>query len=278
MSTAPAARTPEVLLFDSGVGGLSIGQSLRQRLPGVHLSFLADNAGFPYGNQPEEVVIRRTVQLVTGQLAQRPADVVVLACNTASTVALPALRAVVPVPVIGVVPAIKPAAALSLNRRIGLLATPATIRRPYLDQLIADFAADCAITRVGQPDLVHWIERWAQGAELPEQALEQALLPLKEAQVDTVVLGCTHYPLIVDCFRRLLPGVQFWVDSGDAIARRAEALLLEQGWLSPALRQPLTGDAHTCQFSGETPVSVNALLTRLGFTPVSRAATVQTAT
>lgn len=265
MTSASPSRPPEVLLFDSGVGGLSIGQNLRHRLPGVHLSFLADNAGFPYGNQPEDVVIRRTVQLVTEQLARRPADIVVVACNTASTVALPALRAVVPVPVIGVVPAVKPAAALSVNRRIGLLATPATIRRPYLDQLIREFAADCSVIRVGQPDLVHWIERWARGAELPEEALAATLLPLNEAQVDTVVLGCTHYPLIGETFRRLLPEVRYWVDSGDAIARRAESLLLQKGRAVSELKRALTGDAHVCLFSGDTPQGVDAFLERLGF-------------
>lgn len=271
MSLAESVSPPGILLFDSGAGGLSIGQSLKRRLPGVRLTFLADNAGFPYGNQPEEVVIQRTVQLVTAQLARHPADLVVVACNTASTVALPALRAVVRVPVVGVVPAIKPAAAISRNRRIGLLATPATIQRPYLDQLIGSYAADCEIVRVGQPDLVHWIEQWARGQSLPARELAETLMPFRKAGVDTVVLGCTHYPLIAGELQELLPEVRWWVDSGDAIARRAEFLLREQGrlpegpWLAGPYKLPL------CVFSGDPPADIGVFLARTGFSSTAPA-------
>lgn len=270
MSTAiPPQRVPEVLVFDSGLGGLSVATCIHRQIPAARLTHVADNAGFPYGDQPEATVVERTVSLVLEQLARRPFDVVVVACNTASTVALPALRAAVDVPVVGVVPAIKPAAALSDNRCIGLLATPATVRRPYLEQLIRDFAADCAIERVGHPQLVSWIEDWARGRPLPEPALSVALQPFRDAGVDTLVLGCTHYPLIRDALQRLLPGIVHWVDSGDAIARRTGALLQEAGFSAHQLTA-FQSSGHRCLFSGPVNGEVSPFLARLGFHHASK--------
>ncbi len=117
---------PRVLMFDSGVGGLSITTCIHQAIPSVRFGYVADNACFPYGDQPEPVVDARCLELITAALEVFPANIVVVACNTASTVTLPALRAALSVPVVGVVPAVKPAAAISANRRIGILATPAT--------------------------------------------------------------------------------------------------------------------------------------------------------
>jgi glutamate racemase len=187
--------------------------------------YLADNAGFPYGDKPEAEVIRRTCNLVTRALAKFDCQIVVVACNTASTVALPALRQCVSQAVVGVVPAIKPAAAISVNRRIGILATPATVARPYLDQLITDYAAGCQIFRIGHPGLVHWAEALARGEAVPHAELADVLAPFERAGVDTVVLGCTHYPLLLPTLKLAAPNVRFWVDSGDAIARRVEQLL-----------------------------------------------------
>lgn len=267
MSTAVASapgRVPEILVFDSGLGGLSIASCIHRQVPAARLTHLADNAGFPYGDQPETVVVDRTVSLVREQLDRHPFDVVVVACNTASTVALPALREAVTVPVVGVVPAIKPAAAVSENRRIGLLATPATVRRPYLEQLIQDFAADCVIERVGHPQLVTWIEDWARGRPLPEPELSVALQPFREAEVDTLVLGCTHYPLIGDALQRLLPEVRHWVDSGEAIARRAGALLEDAGFPASELVNH-TSSGHRCLFSGPATPAIDPFLAGLGF-------------
>nr|WP_282450934.1 glutamate racemase [Marinobacter bryozoorum] len=252
------------MVFDSGIGGLSIARCLHRQVPAARLTHLADNAGFPYGNQAEETVIERTVGLVTEQLRQRPVDVIVLACNTASTVALPALRAATDIPVVGVVPAIKPAAALSGNRRIGLLATPATVRRPYLEGLIGEFAGDCRIVRVGHPDLVTWIEEWARGRPMPEPALSVALQPFREAAVDTMVLGCTHYPLITGVLQRLLPDVRFWVDSGEAIARRTLHLLEVAGFDREEM-QRYPGSGHRCLFSGPVMDDIDHFLDALGF-------------
>lgn len=257
--------TPRVLVFDSGVGGLSIAACIHKQLPAVRLVYLADNAGFPYGNQPESVVIERSQALIKAATEAYPCDVIVVACNTASTVMLPHLRAMTTIPVIGVVPAIKPAVSLSVNRRIGVLATPATVRRPYLEDLITDFADGCTVERLGHPDLVYWIERLVTGVPVPEALLSEALQPFRKAGVDTVVLGCTHYPLIGDLLKAQLPEVRYWVDSGDAIARRAAWLLEQQGHAADSLKCPIDEmPVEAALFTGEAPTGLGAFLGQLG--------------
>lgn len=257
--------TPRILVFDSGVGGLSIAACIHQQLPAVKLLYLADNAGFPYGNQPESVVVERSQALISAAIGEFSFDVIVVACNTASTVVLPHLRAMTSIPVIGVVPAIKPAVAVSVNRRIGVLATPATVRRPYLMDLIGEFADGCTVERLGHPDLVYWIERLVTGVPVPEASLSSALQPFRDADVDTVVLGCTHYPLISELLRAQLPGVKHWVDSGDAIARRTEWLLEQQGHATDSLKHPFDAAAvEAALFSGEAPRGLGEFLSRLG--------------
>ena len=221
-----AHSSPRILVFDSGVGGFSIVQSIHQRLPEAAFLYVGDNARFPYGDLSEDEVIGRCVSLVRSALALHPADMVVIACNTASTVVLPALRALLKQPVIGVVPAIKPAAALSRNRCIGLLATPATVRRPYTEDLIHQFAADCHIVRVGSSELVGYAEAALARTPPPRdpELLARLMAPMREAGVDTVVLGCTHFPLIRAELQPLLPPSVQWVDSGEAIARRVQWL------------------------------------------------------
>jgi glutamate racemase len=257
--------SPRVLVFDSGIGGLSIAGCIHRALPSVRLVYLADSAGFPYGGQPEAVVVDRSRTLISQALADFPCDVVVVACNTASTVVLPALRAMTDVPVIGVVPAIKPAAGVSLNRRIGILATPATVARPYLAELIDSFASDCLVERIGLPELVCWIEGQVCGEALPSEALSEGLQPFRDAGVDTVVLGCTHYPLVAPLLKELLPEVTFWVDSGDAIARRV-SWLLEQGGYDP---EDLVSPVRQTPFeqvlvTGRLPAGLEKYLEELG--------------
>ncbi|WP_111497502.1 glutamate racemase [Marinobacter bohaiensis] len=252
--------TPRVLVFDSGVGGLSIAACLHAAMPSVSLTYLADTAGFPYGDQSEETVIARCVALIERLMAQEPVDLVVVACNTASTVVLPALRERLQVPVVGVVPAIKPAAALSENRRLGVLATPATVRRPYTEDLIQRFAADCEIVRVGHPGLVRWAEAKVGGRPVPLAELAEAVRPLADAGVDTVVLGCTHYPLIRDELVQVLPEVRHWVDSGDAIARRVHYLLDE----AERLVDGCETSPMNARFSGPVPGEFETVLNGLG--------------
>ncbi|MFO7994702.1 MAG: glutamate racemase [Marinobacter sp.] len=256
--------SPRVLVFDSGVGGLSIAGCIHRQLPAVRLLYLADNAGFPYGNQPESVVIERSQSLITAAIEEYPCDVIVVACNTASTVVLPHLRATMSIPVIGVVPAIKPAVALSVNRRIGVLATPATVRRPYLGDLINEFADGCQVERLGHPDLVHWIERLVTGVPVQETLLSRALQPFRDAGVDTVVLGCTHYPLISELLRAQLPDVKYWVDSGDAIARRTAWLLEQKGYPADRLASSPTGKPfEAALFTGDAPGGLEVFLEQL---------------
>lgn len=258
---------PRVLVFDSGIGGLSIAGCIHQALPSAQLIYLADSAGFPYGGQPETVVVERSKRLIGEALEAFPCDIVVVACNTASTVVLPALRAMTDIPVIGVVPAIKPAAALSKNRRIGLLATPATVTRPYLAELIETHASDCQVERIGHPDLVCWIEHLVSGEELPSEDLSLALQPFRDVGVDTVVLGCTHYPLVRSLLKQLLPEVSHWVDSGEAIARRVVWLLEQGGVDSSGSSGPSSSPDSPLEqvlFTGQLPQGLGGFLTDLG--------------
>lgn len=261
-----AERRPRVLVFDSGAGGLSVASCIHRALPGAELVYLADNAGFPYGDKPGHVVIDRCCSFIRHCLVQFPCDVVVVACNTASTVVLPELRAMTDVPVVGVVPAVKPAAARSVNRRIGLLATPATIKRPYLDELIQEFARDCQVVRLGHPALVRWAEELVAG-RAPDQALmDETMAPLREAGVDTVVLGCTHYPLLLPWLRKSLPEVRHWVESGEAIARRVGYWLEQAGTLGGA-QTPLAaaGPVVACAcFSGDAPADLPLFMAEMG--------------
>lgn len=258
-------RAPRILVFDSGVGGLSVARCIHETLPGAELVYLADNAGFPYGDQPEPVVIERCTTLIRRALEEIPCDVVVVACNTASTVVLPRLRALIDVPVVGVVPAIKPAAGQTANRRIGVLATPATVRRPYLDRLIDEFAGDCQVVRVGHPALVRWAEQLVRGIPVPEAELQEVLAPLKRSGVDTVVLGCTHYPLLLDALKTALPEVLHWVDSGDAIARRVQFLLGETGRdLESITEGEHPEPVRAVLLSGEVPHGLAGFMASLG--------------
>ncbi|WP_445157120.1 glutamate racemase [Halomonas sp. E14] len=212
-----------ILIFDSGVGGLSVVPSLRSRLPGVALTYACDNAMLPYGTRPSAWLVERILAVCEAAVIASGASVLVVACNTASTLALDALRARLSVPVVGTVPAIKPAAALSRSRHIGLLATSATVSRPYTDRLIEAFAADCRVTRVAGDPLVTLAERLLAG-EAPELAAVQAVTaPLWVAEdLDTVVLGCTHFPLLGQWIAAAAPRPIQLVDSSDAIARRTQ--------------------------------------------------------
>jgi len=262
-------RSPRILIFDSGVGGLSVAACVHKKLPQASIVYLADNAAFPYGDQPESVVVERCCTLIAKALEQYPCDAIVVACNTASTVALTHLRAITDVPVVGVVPAVKPAAAQTLNQRIGLLATPATVRRPYLDELIREFAPDCQVERLGHPGLVQWAEDLVRGVAVPQDELDNAVAGLRDAGVDTVVLGCTHYPLLLDSLRQSLPEVKFWVDSGDAIARRVAWLLAQVDKFDDALEynEAPNTPVVAALFSGGAPGGVANYMAGLGLQP-----------
>ncbi|MCG6657360.1 glutamate racemase [Halomonas campisalis] len=217
-----------ILIFDSGVGGLSVVAPLRQRLPGVGLVYACDNAMLPYGIRPDGWLVARILAVCEAAVAASRCGVLVVACNTASTLALDALRARLSVPVVGTVPAIKPAARMSRSRHIGLLATSATVARPYTERLIQEFAADCRVTRVAADALVGQAERLVVG-EPPDRAIiREATAPLWDApDLDTVVLGCTHFPLLRTQIAEAAPRPVTLVDSGEAIARRAARLAVD---------------------------------------------------
>lgn len=215
-----------ILVFDSGVGGLSIVNSVRQMRPWQKFVYLADNACFPYGDLSDARIVERVLSLVCAAVARYRPGLIIIGCNTASTLSLPALRQSLPtIPVVGVVPAVKPAATLTANGRVGVLATPATVRGPYLDRLVREYAADVEVLRVGSSALVREAEQMLRGIPVDLGVVRTALAPLEAADVDTVVLGCTHFPLIVDSLRQTLSGVTHWVDSGAAIGRRVNQLL-----------------------------------------------------
>jgi glutamate racemase len=228
-------QRPRVLVFDSGLGGLSIVAELVTASLNVDIYYLADTAYFPYGEKSDAALIDRVPALIARAVAIIAADLVIIACNTASTLALEKVRRGVNVPIVGVVPAIKPAVALTNSGVIGLLATPNTVRRPYTDQLILDFAAGKNVVRHGAIGLAATVEAMMSGGTLDHAVVKasvQGLFTQKDGeQIDVVVLACTHYPLVRAELASFAPRPVLWVDSGAAIARRTASLL---GLTNPA--------------------------------------------
>src|SRR6476659_505362 len=190
--------TAPILFFDSGVGGLSVLGPTRKLLPYAPIVYAADSAAFPYGRRSEAEIAARVPALL-GRLVERfRPRLAVIACNTASTIALDHVRSALDIPVVGTVPAIKPAAEISKSRVIGVLGTEATVRQPYVDDLAARFAADCTIVRHGSPELVELAEAKLAGEEISLQSVRAAAKPMFDApdgaRIDTIVLACTHFP------------------------------------------------------------------------------------
>ena len=222
-----------LLFFDSGVGGLSVLEPARKLLPNAPIVYAADSAGFPYGKRSEAEIASRVPALL-GRLVERfHPRLAVIACNTASTIALDHVRSALYLPVVGAVPAIKPAAEISTSRVIGVLGTEATVRQPYVDDLAAKFAADCTIIRHGSPELVELAEAKLAGEDVGIEAVRSATRPMFDARdgnrIDTVVLACTHFPLLEDELRAAFPDVTY-VDGGAGIARRIAYLTQDQPW------------------------------------------------
>lgn len=215
----------QILVFDSGVGGLSVWDEIRLLRPDLGAIYLMDNARFPYGELAEQALIDGACALICQQVAEAAVDVVVVACNTASTLILPPLRAALNIPVVGVVPAIKPAALLAEHGDIGLLATPGTVARPYTRDLIQQFASHCRVRLLGSSKLVALAEAKLAGEPIDMGELQQVLEPWLAAPPEVVVLGCTHFPLLRDELQELLGEQAQLIDSGAAIARRLDQLL-----------------------------------------------------
>lgn len=223
VSTAPAPDAP-ILLFDSGVGGLTVLAALRSVLPEAPVIYAADNAGLPYGSKTEAQIAARVSGLLGRMTERLRPRLVCIACNTASTIALASAREVLEVPIVGTVPAIKPAAAMTRTGTIGLLGTEATIRQLYVDRLEQEFAQGKHLLRHGAPELVEAAEAKLRGKAVAPEVIARAVAGLRgqpggEA-IDTVVLACTHFPLLsAELAAQFGPGVAF-VDGAAGIARR----------------------------------------------------------
>jgi glutamate racemase len=224
-----------ILFFDSGVGGLSVLGPTLKLLPTAPIVYAADSAGFPYGKRSEEEIASRVPALLGRFVERFRPRLAVIACNTASTIALDHVRSALDLPVVGTVPAIKPAAETSRSRVIGVLGTEATVRQPYVDDLAAKFAADCTIIRHGSPELVELAEAKLGGEEVSIEAVRAGTQPMFDApggdRIDTVVLACTHFPLLGEELRDAFPRVSY-VHGGDGIARRIAHLTRDQAWPS----------------------------------------------
>lgn len=224
-----------ILFFDSGVGGLSVLGPTLELLPNAPIVYAADSAGFPYGKRSEAEIASRVPALLGRLVERHHPRLAVIACNTASTIALEHVRAALDLPVVGTVPAIKPAAEISKSRVIGVLGTEATVRQPYVDDLAAKFASDCTIIRHGSPELVELAEAKLAGEDVDVEAVRTATQPMFDvpdgSRIDTLVLACTHFPLLAEELRAAFPHVA-QVDGGAGIARRIAYLTREQPWPS----------------------------------------------
>lgn len=228
--TTTTKKQPRVVIFDSGVGGLSILREARALVPGCRFDYICDNGGFPYGTKTDDYVIDRTHQVIDRYLTscKCPVDILVIACNTASTLALPRLRSAYSFPIVGVVPAIKPGASFSQTGYIGLLATPATIRREYTHNLIRDYAAACQVVSHGSSRLVSLAENKLRGRGVETASVAEELAPFTlvsaanphPQRLDCLILACTHFPLLRPEIQACLGQHVTLLDSGEAIARR----------------------------------------------------------
>ena len=260
--------TPRILLFDSGMGGLTVARAVRQQLPDAHLVYCGDNAGFPYGAWKEEALVKRIVDVIGVLIERTEPHIVVIACNTASTIALTALRDTFKVPFVGTVPAIKPAAAQTRTGIIGVLATPGTVSREYTHALIHTYAYHCKVFLHGAKRLAEIAEDKLKGHGVDLAELKHEIDPVfrkrEGGRTDVVVLGCTHYPLLVDDMEKVAPWPVAYIDPAPAIARRV-ADVLDETPLGEAARQvPGHGTVLLTTALGTTQESLAAYAT-MGF-------------
>ena len=252
---------PTILVFDSGLGGLSVLREVVRARPDAHYVYVADDAFFPYGHHSQEALIARVVPLMGELIAGHRPDLIVIACNTASVQTLAPLRAAYDTPFVGTVPAIKPACAQSRTKRVSVLGTKATVQREYTHALIRDFAQGCAVTLVGSPELASLAEAALSGTSVSDAAIAAEIAPCfvgdatdPAGRTDSVVLACTHYPLLLDRLERLAPWPVAWIDPAPAIARRVVDLL-----------GPATASAGDCGatmiFTSQKPHQLSQALT-----------------
>lgn len=257
-----------ILVFDSGVGGLTVVAALREHLPKAEIVFVADDAGFPYGPRADADLIERVVGLMARLIHRHDPAAVVIACHTASTLVLPPLRARFTLPFVGTVPAIKPAAERTRSGIVAVLATEGTIRRDYTRALIRDFAGHCHVRLVGSANLAGYAEAELRGEPVPDAAILAEITPAffdKDGRrTDQIVLACTHYPLLLDRLKAVAPWPVAWIDPAPAIARRTVDVLAA----APLSEAP--GVAYLTS-GAAWPAAVAPFLEKLGLTPQSAA-------
>jgi glutamate racemase len=226
----PAHQT--ILVFDSGLGGLTVLREIVKARPDARYIYVADDAFFPYGHHGEEQIIARVVPLIGELIAAHAPDLILIACNTASTLVMSHLRAAYKIPFVGTVPAIKPACARSRSKLVSVLGTRGTVKREYTQALIRDFAKGCQVTLVGSADLASLAEAALNGGDVSDEAIIAEIAPCfvkdsggEPVRTDTVVLACTHFPLLMDRLVALAPWPVDWIDPAPAIARRVVDLL-----------------------------------------------------
>lgn len=244
---------PTILVFDSGFGGLTVFREVVKARPDADYVYVADDAAFPYGRLAEARLVSRVVEVFDGMIATFRPDLAVIACNTASTLVLPALRARFDIPFVGTVPAIKPAAEASTTRRVSVLATPGTVARDYTRDLVARFAGACDVSLIGAPKLASLAEAKLRGETVPDEAISAEIAPCfinaDGRATDHVVLACTHYPLLAGEIARLAPWPVTLVDPAPAIARRVTTLI------GPADEGRPRGRNSGAVFTGRVPES-----------------------
>jgi len=218
-----------LVVFDSGVGGLSVAIEIRAQLPAAEIVYVADDAGFPYGEWEDGALTERVVGVIGGLVAAHRPDAVVIACHTASTLVLPPLRERFAIPFVGTVPAIKPAAERTKSGIVGVLGTYGTIRRDYTRGLIESFAQQCHVRLVGSGNLAPLAEAHMRGEAVDDAAILAEIAPafveIDGRRTDVVVLACTHYPFLLPIFERVAPWPVGWIDPAPAIARRVAAVV-----------------------------------------------------
>ena len=220
---------PTVLIFDSGLGGLTVHREVAAARPDAHLIYAADDEAFPYGPMEESQLVRRVLAVIGALIETHKPDLAVIACNTASTIVLPELRARFTLPFVGTVPAIKPACAASTSKRVSVLGTEATVKREYTHALIRQFANDVDVTLIGSARLARYAEAELRGHPVEDGAIAEEIADCfvdgAGRRTDTVVLACTHYPLLQHRFRQAQPWPVTYLDPAPAIARRVGQLL-----------------------------------------------------
>lgn len=221
-----------VLVFDSGIGGLSVMREARLLMHEQKFVYVGDDAGFPYGDWEEQALIQRMVGLFETLVERFKPSIAIVACNTASTLIMPALRERFSIPFVGIVPAIKPAAERTASGLVTVLATPGTVSRPYTLNLIKEYASECEVKLVGATQLARMAENHMQLQAIDTQLLREEIRPCfvqrGHRKTDIVTLGCTHYPFLVNEMRKLAPWPVDWLDPANAVAQQARRMLMSE--------------------------------------------------